>query len=497
MKEDNMDKLERFTASELGQHVNEGKIKPSEVVKYFIERIEKRNTSINAVVYKKYDEAIQKAYSMDKKIEEGAYLGPFAGVPFILKDFLPNKKGWVSTHGGVKCLESIDSVNSVFCDAMESLGGIALGKANAPAYGFRGTTDNKMFGVTKNPFNLSYNPGGSSGGSAASVADGLCLIAEGGDAGGSIRVPASFNNLFGFKAGISVIPSVSRPDAFSASHPYCFNGGLTKSVLDTAILLNAMSYYDPLDPLSRPMNINYVKEMNQSVKGLKIAYTTDFDIFEVEPRVKEKFLNIVDSFKEIGLETEEIHFNFNHTANELANMWCLGITLDPTIEINLEKEKGNDLLNEHYDEFPEEFIYWKEKCDEFGVMDLYKFNLARTAVLDEFERVFKEYDFILSPISCVEAIKNADDRNTKGPDMINGKKIEPLIGWAETFLPNFTGHPSCSIPAGFINEANIPFGIQAIGKKFNDGKLLALAHAYELHKPWKDNYKVALNRIIK
>ncbi len=486
-------KLELLSASEVGELVNKREIKPSEVIKYFIDRIEKRNKSVNAFTFTEFDYALKKAEEYDKKIENGEYLGAFAGVPFALKDFLPNKIGWQSSHGGVKCLIATDTVNSVFCEAMESLGGIAIGKTNAPSYGFRGTTDNKLYGVTKNPFNTEYNAGGSSGGSAVAVADGMVLIAEGGDAGGSIRVPAAFNNLFGFKAGVGTIPSVSRPDAFSASHPYCFNGGLTKTVKDSAILLGAMNYYDGKDPLSRPKSGDYSFE--KDIKGKKIAYTLDFGIFSVEKEVESKFSSAIEELKELGFDLSPVSFEFGHTAMELARLWCFGITVDPAIELNLLKRQGKDLLKEHREEFPEEFIYWKEICDKATIMDMYKFNLGRTKVLDEFERVFEKYDYVLSPVTCVTGIRNAGDRNTKGPSEICGVEVESLIGWCETFLANFSGHPSASIPFGFIGE-NIPFGIQAISRKYCESDLLSLCGKIEKLKPWRENYRIALDRKI-
>ena len=321
-----MIKLEELSASELGFLVNEGKIKPKEVVKYFEERILKRNESINAYVYTKFEEAYEVAFKQEKLLKEGKKLGPFAGVPYALKDFLPNKIGWTNSHGGVKCLVALDEFNSAFNEAMEKAGGIPLGKTNAPSYGFRGTTDNKMYGPTSTPFNLKYNAGGSSGGSAAAVADGLALIAEGGDAGGSIRIPASYCNLYGFKAGIGTIPNIVRPDGFGTTHPYCFNGGLTKTVLDAAILLNYMKGYNPFDPFSNNNDIDYVKEMNKDISKMKIAYTTDFGIFEVEESLKNQFLKALDNFKKLDVTIEEVKFNFKHSAMDMANAWCYGTT---------------------------------------------------------------------------------------------------------------------------------------------------------------------------
>ena len=489
-------KLEELSASELGCLVNEGHIKPTEVVKYFEKRIKERNKSINAYVYTKLEEAYEYAKLQDKMLYDGKKLGPFAGVPYALKDFLPNKIGWTNSHGGVNCLVCTDIANSVFYEAMHQAGGIPLGKTNAPSYGFRGTTDNKMYGPTSTPFNLKYNAGGSSGGSAAAVADGLCLIAEGGDAGGSIRIPASYCNLFGFKAGIGTIPNIVRPDAFSTTHPYCFNGGLTKTVLDAAILLNYMQGYNPLDPNSFECRVDYVKEMDKEISKFKIAYTADFGIFALDDLSKKQFLASLNHFKKLGIELSEVKFDFKHSAYDMANAWCYGITIDCAIELNLLKNKGTDLLNDHKDDFPEEFIYWKNKCDKLGIMDLYDFNLVRTDVLDEFERVFSNYDFIISPVTCVSGISNQNDKNTKGPSKINGVDVEPLIGWTQTFLANFTGHPAASIPAG-INEEKVPFGIQIISRKHHEGDLLALCRQYEKINPWRQNYKLALERKIK
>ena len=488
-----------LSAWEIGQLVNSRQIKPTEVVKYFLDRILKYNKKVNAFVYVKADYGLSRAEELEERLKKGEYCGEFAGVPFGLKDFLPNKKGWQSSHGGVRCLLASDESDSVFCQAMEKAGGIAIGKTNAPAYGFRGTTDNLMYGPTSTPFNTDYNAGGSSGGSAAAVAFGLIPIAEGGDAGGSIRIPASFCNLFGFKAGVGTIPSVCRPDAWSATHPLCFNGGLTKSVKDAAILLNYMSYQDVRDPYSLPKSHDFAKEFELSpeaatlpdsvpdLKKIKIAFTQDFGIFEVEDEVRKLSLQAAKKFSELGFTVEEYKFSFKHSVTELAEQWCKGITIDCALELNHQKEAGIDLLKDNSSDFPEEFIYWKKIVDGLGIEDMYRFNLARTEILDQFENCFSQYDLILSPVSCVSAIKNRSDRNTKGPDSINGKAIEPLIGWTQTFLANFPGYPAASIPAGFSDEG-IPFGLQMIAPRHKDLLILQIASLYEKAFDWKKHY---------
>lgn len=482
--------LEYLSAKQLGDLVNKRDIRPIEVVKYFEDRIEKRNKDINAFVYTKFDYAENEAINIENRLNNGDDIGPFAGVPFALKDFLPNKIGWQSSHGGVECLISTDTINSVFCEAMEKAGGIAIGKTNAPAYGFRGTTDNKLYGPTKNPFNAKYNSGGSSGGSAAAVSAGLVPIAEGGDAGGSIRIPAAWCNLFGYKPSVGTVPSVCRPDAWSATHPFCFNFGLTKTVEDARILLDYMGGYNPRDPYSLPIS-QYLDSPNYPLVRLsnpiKIGVTYNFNLFEIDSEVKKSIDKAIDIFKQLGCELDFVEFDFNHSLKEIADAWCNSLMFDSVVEIETDRLRGNDYLSDHPEQFPEELIYWKEKSSKSTFWDLFDFNLIRTELLDQFENTFDSYDYILSPVSCCLPALNADDRNTKGPAKINGKSIDPLIGWSQTFLVNFIGYPAASLPIGIYDD-NRPLGIQLIGKKFRDNALLSLCAKFEQIAPWQDNY---------
>lgn len=480
-----MKDLHKLPAYKIGGLVNAKIITPTNVLKYFEERINKYNPSLNAFVYTKFDEAYEKAKELEEKIEQGRYVGPFAGVPFALKDFLPNKPGWTSSHGGVECLISEDTCYSEFCLAMEAAGGIAIGKTNAPAYGFRGTTDNKLYGPTKNPFDLSKNSGGSSGGSASAVAAGLVPIAEGGDAGGSIRIPASWCNLFGFKPGVGSVPSVIRPDAWSATHPFCFNFALTKYVEDAKILFRIMNRYNSRDPFSLPTTV-LSEDIN--LDNIIIGVTINFNLFEVDKSVAEniyKYVRKLNSGSKIKFIP--LNFNFKHTAKEFADTWCNSLIFDSVIELEQDKRNGKDYLNEYKDQFPEELFECIERCKKSNFEDLYKFNLARTDILDNFEDAFKECDFILSPTACCLPSDNANDRNTKGPSQINGKEVDPLIGWAPTYLVNFIGYPAVSIPAGF-SDTNLPVGAQIIGKRFSDYKLLKLCRFLEDFNPWQIYY---------
>ena len=492
--------LERLSAAEIGNLVNARQISPVEVVKYFKKRIIDRNSDINAFVYTKFDEAEKQARDLEKRLKTDFIWTPFTGVPFGLKDFLPNKPGWTNSHGGVECLITTDTIYSEFCKAMEKAGGIAIGKTNAPAYGFRGTTDNKLYGPTSTPFKVGYNSGGSSGGSAAAVADGLVPIAEGGDAGGSIRIPAAWCNLFGFKPGIGTVPSVCRPDAWAATHPFCFNGGLTKTVEDAAILLDYMSYFDPRDPFSRERFpfLDYQQESRKPIRGTawKVALTYDFNFFEVDTEIRETITRIAHLLEEEGIQVDLVDFHFGYSLQEIAEMWCHALMFDSVIEIETDKANGRDYLKEHPEQFPKELMYWEEKCKNSTIWDLYKFNLVRTDILDQFENIFTDYDFIISPTACCLPVPNAIDGDTKGPTRINGKEVDPLIGWSETYLVNFVGNPAASVPVGLSKEDKLPIGMQVIGRRFHDIDVLRLSRLLEEINPWRNNFNIPFTRKI-
>ena len=487
-----MNRLEKLSAAELGREVRAGHVTPTEAVRYFTERIEDRNPSLNAVVYTKPESAEADAKQLEERLSKGEDVGPFAGVPFAMKDFLPSKRGWTHSHGGVKALIREDPYDSEFCKAMEAAGGVALGKTNAPAFGFRGVTDNKLYGPTCNPFDLRYNSGGSSGGSAAAVAGGLVPIAEGGDAGGSIRIPAAWCNLFGFKASAGIIPSVARPDAWAATHPYCTGGGLTKTVEDAALLLNYMARHDLRDPLSVPRpEADFTEAMKKPVKGMRIAFTKDFGLFPVDPEVASVVETAARRFEEAGAVVEPVEFHFPRPAKEYADWWLRSICLDTAIELELDCRNGFDLVRDHRDELPEAFVFWNAEVAKGGMMDYYEFHRVRTEVLDAHLDVLEHYDLILSPTTTCLPVRNAADGNTKGPVEVNGVPVEPLIGFAETFLENYTGNPAASVPAG-LSENGLPVGMQIIGNRYRDGDVLAAAKTFEDLQPWRGLYEISL-----
>ena len=469
-----MKELKDLSAVEIGTMVRMGEVSPTEVLDYFFERI-KDYKALNAFTYIKKEEAYERAEELEKILSTTGEVGPFAGVPFALKDFLPSKTGWTNTHGGVECLTARDAYDSEFCKAMESLGGIAIGKTNAPAFGFRGTTDNALYGPTHNPYNHFRNAGGSSGGSAAAVAAGLVPIAEGGDAGGSIRIPAAWCGCYGFKASWGQIPTVCRPDAWAASHPCCTPGGLTKTVKDARILYTAMNRFDLRDP----NNCSFRKRLTdyRALSSLKIAVTPDFGIFDsVDPELAEAVEQTAKVLEKAGAKIVRLDKVVPYDLKYLADLWCRHISVDSMLEFEEAKKLyGFDLLFEAGDQLPKEFKYWYEEAKKLTVFDFYEFNKVRTKLYDYFLDIFEDYDIVLSPVTtCLPVENSAVKGETKGPD-------GSLISFAETFLYNITGNPAASCPVGFSKDG-LPLAVQVAGNRFDDMLVLKVSQFLEEHK---------------
>lgn len=487
-------KLEQLSALELGTKVNNKKISPVEVFHYFKERIQRRNPSINAFTYVKFEEAEEESKKLEKKIMEGVPVGPFAGVPVGLKDFLPSKIGWTNSHGGVKSLIKYDDADSEFWKAASKLGAVAYGKTNAPAFGFSGACQNKLYGATSNPFDITRTSGGSSGGSAAAVADGLLLLAEGGDAGGSIRIPSGWCNLFGFKPSKGTVPSYCRPDGWTATHPFCFNGALTKTVADSAVMLNEMSYYNPRDPISLPINSdkNFLRLMTKGVKDMRIGFTYDFNLFPVvDEEVKKAVYSTAMLLESAGAYIERVSFSWKFPLEEIMRTWAWSISVDTALDMQLWKFEGLDLVKDHRDELPEEFIEFNEMASRAGINYMRIFNEIRTNILDNFEDAFEKYDLIISPTAICPPMKHEDEGRCK---RVNGVELDPetnFISFGETALVNFVGYPAASVPAGIIYDT-LPVGMQIIAPMFRDEDIFAASHVIEMVKPW--NYDLAFNR---
>src|SRR5699024_8472561 len=307
---------------ELSEQIKTKKLSPVELLESVITRIEARNNSINAFIHLDYEAARESAKQAEQAVMDGKKLGILHGIPTAIKDLFDFKPGWPSTFGGIPALK--DNIAQFYCtyaERVEQAGAIIVGKTNSPVMGFRGTCDNPLFGPTKNPFNTSKNSGGSSGGSAAAVADGLVPLAEGTDGGGSTRIPSAWNGLFGYQASYGRVPVIMRPNAFGGTSPFLYEGPITRNVEDAALTMNALSGYDARDPYSLKEKIDYTSALGRSMKGWKIAYSPNLDVFPIEKEVASVVGEAVQVFQQAGAHVEEVKINLQRDQKELSDLW--------------------------------------------------------------------------------------------------------------------------------------------------------------------------------
>ena len=483
------------SAAELARRIRSKTLSPVELMTSTLERIERRNPSLNAFVYVDSEQAMERARAAEAAITSGDSLAPLHGVPAAMKDLFDFKPGWPSTFGGVRALR--DQVIDAYCtfsERMERAGAILVGKTNAPVMGLRGIADNYLFGPTHNPFDLTRNPGGSSGGSAAAVADGLVPIAEGTDAGGSIRIPAAWCNVYGYRASYGRVPFTGRPNAFASLTPFLFEGTLTRTVEDAALGLQVMAGDDPRDPFSLLDTPDFGAALSRPIGGWRIAYSPDFDVYPVESSVAGAVADAVRGFIDAGATVHETKLGIKRSQRELSDAW--NRLMMPLNISGLEglKAGGVDLMRDHPDDLPPEYRRWIEIGYRLSAMDVWNDQVIRTEIYDAIEGVLQNYDLLVTPTLACLPVKNATDGNTLGPSHINGEEVDPLIGWCLTYLTNFSGHPSASIPAGLVN--GLPVGMQIIGRRGADVDVLAASAAFERVRPWADDYLICENRSL-
>jgi amidase/aspartyl-tRNA(Asn)/glutamyl-tRNA(Gln) amidotransferase subunit A len=480
---------ETESAATLAARIRRKEVSPVEVVDAAIARIEEHNPKINALIIFGYDDARKAAKVAEAAIMRGDAIGPLHGVPIAMKDCFDYKPGWVTTFGGIRALEHyVTHISCMFVERMEQAGAIIVGKTNSPAFGFRGTCDNYLYGPSRNPFDPTKNTGGSSGGSAAAVAAGLLPLCEGTDGGGSIRIPSSWCGVFGYKPSFGRVPLVTRPEAFGGTIPFIFEGPITRTVEDAAIAMQVLAGYDSRDPYAIEGEVDFRAALEAAVAGKRIAYTRDYGIFPVDPRITAVVDKAVAAFEAAGAHVEEVKIDIRRSQRELSDVWCRLIAPKQVAALEGFKREGIDIRRDHHNDFPPEFWHWDEIGRKLTVTDFIADHAVRTEVLDALRTVLDRYDLLVSPTLAALPVDNATDGNTLGPAAINGEAIDRLIGWCMTYLINFIGYPAGTVPAGLAD--GLPVGMQIVGRRYADFDVIAAAAAFERLRPWMDTYKL-------
>ncbi|MFC4247789.1 amidase [Natribaculum luteum] len=481
--------METATATDLAERIRRRDLSPVDVVDATLERIDDRD-DLNAFVTVLEDDARERARELEAELDDGGPVGPLHGVPIAIKDLFDFKAGVRNTMGSVPFADFVPEQSATYVERLEAAGAIVVGKTNTPEMGHKGITDNEVVGPTSTPFDLDRNAGGSSGGSAAAVADGMVPIAQGSDGGGSIRIPASFCGVYGFKASFGRVAQAIRPDAFLSHTPFIHAGPLTRTVEDAALMLEAMVGPHPRDPLSIPdEGTDFRGAVTRGIDDFEIAYSPDFDVFPIDDRVRDVVDDAVSDLEATGANVDEVELGLEVDHRELADLWLREIGSLYHSAVEGFKADGMDLLADHRDELTREFASLLEDTADLTMLDLKRDDHVRTRIYDHVQDVFAEYDLLVTPTLAVPPVENAgpDEGSTLGPTEIDGEDVEPLIGWCLTHPINFTGHPAASVPAGLTSDG-LPVGLQLVGDRFADEDVFAASGAIERVRPWAETY---------
>ena len=474
-------------AMDLAARIKRREVSPVEVVAAYLRRIAARNPEVNAYTLVLAETAMQAARAAEEAVMSGVRLGALHGVPVAIKD-LDDVAGVPTSMGSLAVKNRVPKRSAAMVERLLAAGAIILGKTNTPEFGHKGITDSPRFGPTSTPFAIGRNAGGSSGGSAAAVADGQAAIGQGTDGGGSIRIPASFSGVVGFKASFGRIPSVTRPDAFVWGYPLVHIGPLTRTVADAALIANVTAGPHPRDPHSLPKNgSDYLAAVRRDLGAVKVAYSPRLGTFPVDARVAAVVEAAVNAIAASGVAVEPVEVDFKAHHSELAALWVRTVAVHYGVMAEHLKREGLDLLGDHADELTPDFRAMLEGAKTISAVAHRIDDLLRSQVYDGLEDVLADYDFIVSPTLAVPPVENAGDGNTRGPIEINGEAVDPLIGWCMTYPINCTGHPAASVPAGFTADG-LPIGLQIIGRRYADASVLTLAATVERIRPWFNRY---------
>jgi len=465
-----MESLLRKPAVELVKLICSGDLSPVELIEATLHRIETVNPQINAFVALRAEDALAEARELAEDIAAGMDPGPLAGIPIAVKD-MEDMHGMVTSFGSIPFKDNFVRNDSVQVARLRTAGAIVVGKTNTPEFGFTGFTKNRLYGVTRNPWNPECTPGGSSGGSAAAVAGCMVPLATGSDAGGSIRIPASYCGCFGFKPSYGRIPLGPLP-ALHMSRTWHL-GPLSRTVSDAALYLDCTAGYHQADPDSLPQpDLSYVDCLGKLVAGLKIGFSPDLGYARVQKDVAAVVDHARKAFEDLGHTVDIWEGKIPRVDDAWSKLMIyeLYAILHRQLD-DIRPEMGNTLVNS------------LDLAKELTVHDFIAIQNARAELNDALTEFFTEFDLMLTPTMPTDAFA------AKGPPPaeIDGHPIALLDAVAFTYPFNLAGHPAATVRAG-LTANGLPAGLQIIGPRHRDERVLQAAYAYEQIRPWNDDW---------
>jgi aspartyl-tRNA(Asn)/glutamyl-tRNA(Gln) amidotransferase subunit A len=457
------DELNWKSAAKLVRGYAKKKFSPVEVARACLAQIARHDKAINAMCRVDEAAALAQARASERRWMKGRALSALDGVPTLIKDLLL-VKGWPTLRGS----QTVDPDQAWNDDApsvarLREGGAVFLGLTTTPEFGWKGVTDSPLTGVTRNPWDLSKTPGGSSGGSAAALAAGYAPLTLGTDGGGSIRIPAGFSGIFGLKPAFGRVPAWPLSAFGTLAHV----GPMTRTVEDAALMLNLISRPDARDWHGLPHDdADYAKKLGKGVKGLRIAFSARLGYVDVDPEIAGLVKAAVKTLASLGAKVEEIDPGFEDPAQCFRVLWWSGAR---TLLGRLPAEK-KQLLDPGLADVVEQAMALS--LDDY--LDAMK---ARGALGGHMRQFMERYDLLVTPTLPIAAF--AAGRLAPGDDG-TGK----WVNWTPFSYPfNLTQQPAASVPCGFT-KAGLPAGLHIVGRMFDDAAVLRAAFAYERATAW-------------
>jgi len=460
-----------LSASEAIARFKARTLSPVELMDAMIARCEAINPKLNAITYDFFGRAREQAKTAEAKYgRTDGRLRALEGVPVAIKDFHP-VKGEITTFGSKIFEDFRPDYTAPTVHRLLRAGAIMHIRTTSPEFAYSGATHSPLWGITRNPWNLDYTSGGSSGGASAAVAGGMTTLADGTDGGGSIRIPSSACGIFGYKAPFGRNP-LDRDHPLETILHY---GPMVRSVADAALMQNVMSGPHPEDICSLPNKVR-LPATYEGIRGWKIAYTMDLGYVEIDPEVRDNTLRAVQHFRDLGCDVEEVDLGWNWGVLDCWMTWWEGL---------FAAVAGDFLPRWQYDMDPY-VVTLLEKGLGHSAARLYGCNTFRGWMWRQLQPILKSHDVMICPTLAVPAVKA--DHDDADPDYrINGVRVQAYVGWVLTHGFNLVSQcPVMSVPSGF-SSYGVPTGIQIVGKPFDDLRVFRAAAAFEgATTPWRD-----------
>jgi len=452
-----------LTATEMVAAFRVGELSPVEATRAVLDRIAEVDPTVNAFCLVDEESALAAARASEGRWQAGTPLGPLDGVPTSIKDIFLTR-GWPTLRGS----RTVDPDQEWNEDApsvarLRESGAVFVGKTTTPEFAWKGVTDNPLTGITRNPWDPSTTAGGSSGGSAAAVALGMGPISVGSDGGGSVRIPGAFTGTFAMKPTYGLIPLYPASPFGTLSH----GGPMSWTVPDAALLLDVITGPDARDWSAMPTPArSFTDALGDGVAGLRIGYSPDLGYVRVDPEVADRVARAVEAFTELGAHVERVDPGFADPIEPFKVLWYAAATKT----VANVKPDQRELVDPGLREIA-------AAGEAYSAQDYVDANAARVALGQTTGAFHQTYDLLLTPSLPIPAF-------TAGQEVPDGWSDPRWMSWTPFTYPfNMTQQPAATVPCGFT-AAGLPVGLQIVGKRHDDAKVLAACQAFATARSW-------------